>query len=326
VSPPAASPLAGPVLIIGGGTMGTGIAACLVAAGIDTVVQVRRAAAVGATRSQVTGRLARLAGYRLIESRAAGPAARLTVVHEDSAGPFAVAVESVAEDLGVKRAVLRRAEAVVADDGVLATITSSLRLGELAEGLARPGRFAGWHWFNPAELVPLVEVVGGPRTAPATLRHLTELAAALGKQPITVRHDVPGFVANRLQYALLREAYALVEADVCDVADIDRAVVSGLGARWAGIGPFAAMDAAGLDVHEAVAAQLFPQLSRDTAVPGLLRRARERGATGVKGGHGLCGAYPPAAADRLAARRDDVLALLSGTTPGGATTSRNEAP
>jgi histidine ammonia-lyase len=207
--------------------------------------------------------------------------------------------------------VLARAEAAVATGGIVTSNTSSLRLSDISDHLSHPARFAGWHWFNPAELVPLVEIVGTRQTDPATLRCLTELSTAIGKQPITVRRDVPGFVANRLQYALLREAYALVETGVCEVADVDRAVVSGLGARWAAIGPFAAMDAAGLDVHAAVAAELFPQLSAGSDVPALLRRVRERGATGIKGGSGLRGDYPPEAADRLVAHRDDILALLS---------------
>jgi 3-hydroxybutyryl-CoA dehydrogenase len=136
---------------------------------------------------------------------------------------------------------------------------------------------------------------------------------------VAVRRDVPGFVANRLQYALLREAYALVDAGVCDVEDVDRAVVSGLGARWAAIGPFASMDAAGLEVHEAVAAQLFPELSRSTEVPPLLRALRRDGATGMRGGSGLRGTYAPGAAQRLAERRDATLALLAsaGAEPRG---------
>jgi 3-hydroxybutyryl-CoA dehydrogenase len=298
--------------------MAVGIAARLVAAGVDTVVLVRRAEAVAAARAEVTRRVARLARYHLTENRAASARSdeRLTVLRGEPTGPFALAVESVAEDLEAKHAALARAEAAVAADGIVTTNTSSLRLSELGHGLAHPDRFAGWHWFNPAELVPLVEIVGGPQTAPTTLQRLTALSKAIGKQPITVRRDIPGFVANRLQYALLREAYALVEAGVCDIADVERAVVSGLGARWAGIGPFAAMDAAGLDVHETVAAQLFPQLSRDTGVPALLRRVRRRGAIGVKGGNGLCGAYPPKEARRLVAHRDDILALLSRASQG----------
>jgi len=297
-----------PVLVIGGGTMATGIAARLVSAGVETVVRVRRAETIPAVRAEVLSRLARLAAYHLVPEPSDVP---LTVRTDDATGPFGVVIESVAEDIYTKRAVLVQAETLLADDGILATNTSSLPLSELASGLNDAGRFAGWHWFNPAELVPLVEVVGGPRTAPDTLRRLAELSVAIGKEPITVRRDVPGFVANRLQYALLREAYALVEDGVCTVADVDRAVIGGLGARWAAIGPFAAMDAAGLDVHEAAAAQLFPRLSNEAEVPMLLRSLRDRGAAGVKSGEGLCGKYPPDEARRLAAHRDDVLALLS---------------
>ncbi|WP_128379402.1 3-hydroxyacyl-CoA dehydrogenase family protein [Streptomyces cavernae] len=329
----------GRVLVVGGGAMATGIAARLAAAGIETVVLVRRAEAAAATRDEIARRVGRLvaigeASPGPAPTSAPGPAPTsapspspspspaersgicATVLVGEAPGPFALAVESIAEDVEAKRVALAWAEALVADDGIVATNTSSLRLADLADGLARPERFAGWHWFNPAELVPLVEVTGGPLTAPDTLERLASLSRAIGKQPITLRRDHTGFVANRLQYALLREAYALVEEGVCGVEDVDRAVVSGLGARWAAIGPFAAMDAAGLDVHEAVAEQLFPQLSRSTEVPALLRRVRRSGATGMKGGRGLLGDYPPGAAQEVAARRDALLALLAGAGRG----------
>ncbi|WP_406350494.1 3-hydroxyacyl-CoA dehydrogenase family protein [Streptomyces sp. NBC_00658] len=298
----------GRVLVIGGGAMGTGIAARLSAAGIETVVLVRRPEAAATTRDEISRRV-----EHLVELGAASPeSVRVaTVLVGEAPGPFALAVESIAEDIAAKRVALALAESLVPDDGIVATNTSSLRLADLAEGLTRPELFAGWHWFNPAELVPLVEVTGGPRTAPETLERLAALSRAVGKEPITLLRDHAGFVANRLQYALLREAYALVEEGVCGVADVDRAVVAGLGARWAAIGPFASMDAAGLDVHEAVAEQLFPQLSRSTEVPALLREARRSGATGMKGGRGLLGDYPPGAAREIAARRDTVLALLA---------------
>ncbi|MFD9325381.1 3-hydroxyacyl-CoA dehydrogenase family protein [Streptomyces sp. NPDC060065] len=298
----------GRVLVIGGGAMGTGIAARLSAAGIETVVLVRRPEAAATTRDEISRRV-----EHLVELDAASPESvrAATVLVGEAPGPFALAVESIAEDMPAKRLALALAESLVSDDGIVATNTSSLRLADLAEGLTRPELFAGWHWFNPAELVPLVEVTGGPRTAPETLERLAALSRAVGKEPITLRRDHAGFVANRLQYALLREAYALVEEGVCGVADVDRAVVAGLGARWAAIGPFASMDAAGLDVHEAVAAQLFPQLSRSTEVPALLREARRSGATGMKGGRGLLGDYPPGAAREIATRRDTVLALLA---------------
>jgi 3-hydroxybutyryl-CoA dehydrogenase len=289
-------------LIIGGGVMARGIAARLAASGIHTVVLVRRREVVAAAEADISARIERI-GTR-------SGTVRVHASVGDLEPPFGLAVESVAEELEAKRAVLARAERLLADDGILTSNTSSLPLATLGGSLARPERFAGWHWFNPAELVPLVEVVAAPQTAPAVVERLLALSRTIGKEPVTVRRDVPGFVANRLQYALLREAYALVESGVCDVDDVDRAVVSGLGARWAAIGPFASMDAAGLEVHEAVAAQLFPQLSRSTAVPALLRELRRRGATGARGGSGLRGTYGPGAARRLDEQRDATLALL----------------
>jgi 3-hydroxybutyryl-CoA dehydrogenase len=291
-------------LVVGGGVMGRGIAARLAASGIETVVLVRRRDVVAAAEAELRDRIARIA--------AQGSPVGVRASEADLDPPYRLAVESVAEELEVKRSVLARAERLVADDGILTTNTSSLTLSGLGDALARPERFAGWHWFNPAELVRLVEVVAAPRTAPAVVDSLMALSRRIGKEPVAVRRDVPGFVANRLQYALLREAYALVESGVCDVEDVDRVVVAGLGARWAAIGPFASMDAAGLEVHEAVAAQLFPRLSRSTTVPALLRELRRRGATGVQGGRGLRGTYGPGAARRLAEERDATLALLSG--------------
>jgi 3-hydroxybutyryl-CoA dehydrogenase len=290
-------------LIVGGGVMARGIAARLAASGVDTIVLVRRPEVVPEAKAEIRARMERVV--------ASGAGASVEVSVGDVEAPFAVAVETIAEEPDAKRAVLARAERLLADDGMLTTNTSSLTLSALAGALDRPERFAGWHWFNPAELVPLVEVVAGPRTDPAVVERLLALSRAIGKEPVAVRRDVPGFVANRLQYALLREAYALVDAGVCEVEDVDRAVVAGLGARWAAIGPFASMDAAGLEVHEAVAAQLFPELSRSTAVPPLLRELRRRGATGAKGGSGLRGTYSPGAARRLAERRDATLALLN---------------
>ena len=291
-------------LVVGGGVMARGIAAQLAASGIHTDVLVRRREVVAPAEAEIRARSARIGAH--------GGAVRVHASVGELEPPFGLAVESVAEELEAKREVLARAEGLLADDGILTTNTSSLSLSALGEALARPERFAAWHWFNPAELVPLVEVVAAPRTAPAVVEHLLALSRTIGKEPVAVRREVPGFVANRLQYALLREAYALVESGVCDVEDVDRAVVAGLGARWAAIGPFASMDAAGLAVHEAVAARLFPELSRSTAVPALLRELRGQGATGAEGGSGLRGTYRPGAAHRLAEQRDAILTLLGG--------------
>ncbi len=160
-------------------------------------------------------------------------------------------------------------------------------------------------------MIELVEVVSGRGTAEETILQLQAWTRSAGKTPIHVRRAIPSFVANRLQYALLREAYALVEDGVCSYADVDEVVRLSIGARWAAIGPFETMDLAGLDVHAAVAKQLYPQLSRSTTVPEALLRRVQNGALGCKSGRGLRGDYASDDVASLESRRTQVLKALS---------------
>ena len=216
-------------------------------------------------------------------------------------------VETIAEDAEQKRALLAAAEGVAAPDALVTTNTSSLPLDVLEEALRRPERFAGLHFLNPPELVEVVEVVGGEHTAAATLETLAGWMRELGKAPIVVRRDTRGFIVNRLQYALLREAYALVDSGIASFEDVDRAVTHGLGARWAAIGPFETMDLAGVDVHAAVAANLWPELSNTTEPSPSIARA-------VESGEPLSGETPPQV---LRERRDRVLRGLPALREDG---------
>jgi 3-hydroxybutyryl-CoA dehydrogenase len=269
------------VAVIGAGTMGAGIARVFAEAGASVRLCARRESSLEAARP-------RLGDVQVELTTSAG---------EALAGAELV-IETIVEEVEPKRAVLTRAEELGSPDAILTTNTSSLPLSALAAVLRRPERFAGLHFLNPPELVELVEVVGGERTAPDTLETLADWMEQLGKAPIVLRRDVPGFVVNRLQYALLREAYALVDAGVCTFADVDRAVTHGLGGRWAAIGPFETMDLAGLDVHAAVAANLWPELNNDSEPSPSLAQAVERGSLR---------AIEP---DSLVARRDRVLRAL----------------
>jgi 3-hydroxybutyryl-CoA dehydrogenase len=269
------------VAVIGAGTMGAGIARVFAEAGASVRLCARRESSLEAARS-------RLADVQVELTTSAG---------EALAGAELV-VETIVEEVEPKKAVLARAEELTAPEAILTTNTSSLPLSALAAELRRPERFAGLHFLNPPELVELVEIVGGEHTAPETLETLADWMEQLGKAPIVLRRDVPGFVVNRLQYALLREAYALVDAGVCTFADVDRAVTHGLGARWAAIGPFETMDLAGLDVHAAVAANLWPELNNDSEPSPSLAQAVDRGSLR---------AIEP---DSLVARRDRVLRAL----------------
>ena len=263
--------------------MGAGIARVFADAGAAVRLNARREESLDAARERL------------------GEASVLATTSLDDALEGAeLVVETIVEEAEPKRAVLARAEELAAPQAILTTNTSSLRLSEVASALTHRDRFAGLHFLNPPELVEVVEVVGADETAPASIRTLATWMDELGKVPVLVRRDVPGFVVNRLQYALLREAYALVDDGVCSFADVDRAVTYGLGARWAAIGPFETMDLAGLDVHAAVAENLWPELSNTTEPSPSIARARESG-------QGLRGDTPP---ETLRERRNRVLSGL----------------
>ena len=269
------------VAVVGAGTMGAGIARIFADGGASVRLTARRQESLDAARER------------------AGESVRTTTDLDEALTDADLVVETIVEEVDPKRAVLACAEELAAPDAILTTNTSSLSLDAVGGELQRPERFAGLHFLNPPELVQVVEIVGGARTAAETLQTLTAWMENLGKAPVVVRVDVPGFVVNRLQYALLREAYALVDAGVCSFEDVDRAVTAGLGARWAAIGPFQTMDLAGLDVHAAVAENLWPELATTSKPSRSIEAARERGSIRAD-----------FEAEELRARRDRVLRLL----------------
>jgi 3-hydroxybutyryl-CoA dehydrogenase len=243
-------------VVVGTGLMAPGIAAAVARAGLEVAV---------------TGRSedrAREAGARAAEPVASGPLAAETFADAD------LVVETVIEDANVKSELFGLIEPWCRDDAILATNTSSLPLRSLAGALKRPERFAGLHFLNPADRTAVVEVVKGDSTAPEVVAALDELAIRMGKTPVDVRRDVPGFVWNRLQAALLRECVHVLEEGIADIASIDAAISDGLAPRWMATGPLATADMGGTHVFRRVAEQLFPELSCDHAVRGQLGEGR----------------------------------------------------
>ena len=305
----------GSVACIGAGTMGAGIALAFALGGSVATMVARRQATLDAAWRRIEASVGLLtAAGRLPGAEREAVLGRIAGTTDlDGADLDAdLVVESVAEDVAAKCRVYQAIEPRLGPSTILGTCTSSLSLAELAAGLARPERFLGYHWFNPPELIALVEIVPARLTAATVTDRVEEFSRAIGKQPVRVAGDVPGFVANRLQYALIREAYHLVAAGVCSPADVDRVVTAGLGPRWAAIGPFLSMDLAGLDVHRAVVEQLFPRLSADTAVPPMLTALTEEGALGVKSGRGLLGRYDEQREREVIELRARTLLMLDG--------------
>ena len=271
-------------VVIGGGTMGAGIASVLARAGLHTelvetdealaeagVERARAAITEGVTRNRISAgdgeaAKARLRAVAGIESATPGP--RLLI-------------EAVPERLELKHEVLSAAERL--SPALLATNTSGISISLLATPLADPGRFLGLHFFNPVPAMALVEVVLGERTAPETERAAIELIAELGKESVVIG-DSPGFATSRLGIALGLEAIRMVEGGVAAAADIDRAMV--LGYRHP-VGPLRLTDLIGLDVRLDIAHNLREAYGDRFAPPPLLERMVAEGKLGKKSGHGF---------------------------------------
>ncbi len=224
--------------------------------------------------------------------------------------------ESIAEDLPAKQALFAAVEQHVDQATILASNTSGLPIAAIAEPLKRPERAVTTHFFNPPHLVLLVEVVKGARTAPEIVERVRGILAAAGKRPVVVNRDVPGQIANRLQYAIIREALTMVEQGVTSIDDIDTAIKYGPGSRWPVYGPMEHLDVVGLDMIAAIGDSIVPDLSREPINPRLLRQRIADGQLGVKTGQGLYDWSARSAADVVAARDRFLLERLKANRLG----------
>jgi 3-hydroxybutyryl-CoA dehydrogenase len=270
-----------PVAVVGAGTMGGGIAQVAAIAGHEVIVH---DAVEGAAERAVAAIRDRVA--RLVAKGRLGPTElRLAVATElGDLAPARCVIEAVAEDLAVKQALFAALEKVVTPDCVLATNTSSLSPTAIAAGLSHPERLVGLHFFNPAPVMQLVEVVSGLATDPRVAAAVTRLAEDWGKQVIQAA-ATPGFVVNRVARPFYAEALRLAEEQAAGPATIDAVLTQAGGFR---MGPFALMDLVGQDVNEAVTQSVWAAFGYDPRfAPSLLQRALvEAGWLGRKSGRG----------------------------------------
>jgi 3-hydroxybutyryl-CoA dehydrogenase len=195
--------------------------------------------------------------------------------------------EAAPEKLPLKQQIFAELEAVVAPDTILASNSSAIPSTEIGRQLRHRERVVGTHFWNPPHLVPLVEVIQNENTSAEVIRRTMELLLHAGKIPVHVRRDIPGFVGNRLQHAMKREAIALVAAGVCDADTIDIVVREGFGARTAVLGPMEQADLVGLDLNLDIAEVLYEHLDRTAGPHQFLRDKVKSGKLGMKTGEGM---------------------------------------
>jgi 3-hydroxybutyryl-CoA dehydrogenase len=292
--------------VLGAGTMGPGIAAVFAASGFESCIYARRTEACEPARALAEEQRQLLWDHGLASH--ADSAITATDDLEQAVGDAGFVVEAISEDAGAKSTLFRQVEELVLPHVVLGSTTSGLNVEKWSAAARHPARFVVMHFWNPAHLVPLVEVMGGSATDPALLNRVEDLLRRIGKYPVRLNRYAPGFIGARLQQAVVREAIALLQAGVASAEDIDAATRLSFGARFPVLGPLETSDVGGLDVVAAIHRYLLGDLDCSTGPQDLLTDLVAGGDLGVKTGRGFYNWSTRDAAD-LARRRDDELIM-----------------
>lgn len=271
------------VAIVGGGIMGGDIAIIFAAGGWNVHVMSPSAKTRDALPGRITAGLKKLgapdANSRLVKM--------YSKLDELPMGEVSLVVEAATEDLALKHKIFAELERLARPDAILASNTSTFPISEIGKHLKTRSRVAGMHYFMPAHLVPLVEIISADFTDRKVAERLITLMRELGKAPIDVSKDVPGFVGNRLQHALMREALWLVANGVTTPEGIDTAVRFGFGFRYIACGPMMQKELSGWDTNLFAGTSVYPHLYNEKAPPPFLKDMVEKGHVGMKAKHGL---------------------------------------
>jgi 3-hydroxybutyryl-CoA dehydrogenase len=296
------------ITVVGAGLMGHGIAQEFALAGYHVRLHDQGDGQLDRAMENIRANLERLSSLGRVETHRIAPAiSRITPTPDlDAAASHAeLVIEAIFEDLATKHQLLRSLEQLCPAETIFASNTSSFMPSRLAEVLTHPERLVIAHYFNPPYLIPLVEVVPGPKTSQGTVSTMVAILEKIGKRPVVLGKEATGFVANRLQLALLREALSIVAQGIAEPEAVDVVVKYGFGRRLAAAGPFEIFDLAGLDTILAVASQILPAIAgagpADRSVLELLRQRVERDELGVKSGQGFL-EWTPEAAEELRGR------------------------
>jgi len=265
------------VVVVGGGTMGRDIAGIFYASGWGAQV-VDTDTACRARLATTVPDAARAIGIRV----AGGTVTPLASLKEIDWAHVRLVIECASEALAVKQSIFEELERLAPADVPLTSNSSGLPISRIAANCTTGARMLGLHFFMPAHLVPAVEVICSSESDESVAQDVSEIMRQVRKKPVRVKRDVPGFLANRLQHAMMREAIALVDEGFASAEDVDVAVRYGFGFRYIAAGPLLQKDLAGVDIHCAAAASIYPSLHNNTEPSALMRNMVDRGDYGVK--------------------------------------------
>jgi len=187
------------------------------------------------------------------------------------------AIEAITEELNLKQKLFQNIEKFVSSGTILATNTSGISITAIASLTQFPERIIGMHWWNPPYIIPVIEIIRGEKTANKAVKLTRELVLKLKKKPVVVQKDIPGFLGNRMQYALMREAIHLLESGIASAEDIDTMVKAGIGFKYPVLGPLETIDMAGMDIFYKVSKYLYKNLDASSEPPSLIwEKVREK--------------------------------------------------
>ncbi|MBN9381175.1 MAG: 3-hydroxyacyl-CoA dehydrogenase family protein [Chitinophagaceae bacterium] len=279
-----------PIGTVGLGLMGSSIATCILAAGHTVTALVKTMEHAKGARIRILGYLEELYEEGMLKENPALALARLTIT--DDVGQlegFEIVIESIIESVEEKRTVYRQLETVLPPTAIIGSNTSAIPVTILQEGLQHPERLLGIHWAEPAHITRFMEVICGNQSDITFAHIIIDLAESWGKEPSLLKKDIRGFITNRIMYAMLREAFHLVEKGYASVEDVDRSLRNDLGYWITFAGPFRFMDLTGIPAYFTVMKDLFPDLDNSAATPALMEQVVKEGALGVGNAKGF---YP----------------------------------
>lgn len=276
--------------VIGAGLMGHGIAQVFALGGCGVVLQDVDRGILANALEKIRENFRVLGDARWI-SRASAERAlariRTTVDLEEAAARADFVTEAISEDLELKRRIFESLDRSTPEHAILASNTSTLKITDIAGHLPRPERAVTTHWFNPPYLVPVVEVVRGERTSAETVERTSDFLRKMGKEPVRILKEIPGFLINRIQTAMFREVLSLLEMGVAEPAEIDRAVMGSFGLRLPILGPLKTADLGGLDIWYKGMKYLYPFFDNSREPQQVMREKVEAGSLGRKTGKGF---------------------------------------
>jgi 3-hydroxybutyryl-CoA dehydrogenase len=306
------------VVIAGAGTMGASMAQIFAEKGYTVVIYDAFEAGIERGKHLVEINQASLveAGDITAEESAAIQSRMSFTLGTDDFKDCDIVIESVLERLDVKQDFWHMVGELAKPDCICATNTSGLSINKIFETTKDKSRCCGMHWFNPPHIVPLIEVINNDETKQEVADTVYQLSLKVGKKPIYVKKDALGFIGNRLQAAILREAVYIVEQGIGDYSDVDGAMKYGLGFRYACLGPCEVVDQGGLDVHHHIATYLWEDLSDAKYPSGEFEAIYQAGNYGVKTGKGFYD-YSGDKADKAVQARDAMYLAMAKCNPTG---------